>query len=192
MEIIKFLEENKNKIDTLELIGENYYYRCLDVGSVVVEEKSLELNNLRILLNEECQVKEDIEDEQKIYYFNYKDFVIKCTMKKMVVLAELLKEKKDLIKKVEVLGDSFYHICNDSSKIIFKEDTESVMLGIDRLILTLSKEEFLSSVLEDYENVYNFNFKNFDLKISTENIIRIVKMENSWDKLNEKLKSDEE
>lgn len=44
------------------------------------------------------------------------------------------------------------------------------MLGIDRLILTLSKEEFLTSILENYENVYNFNFKNFDLKISTNNI----------------------
>lgn len=187
--MIKFLEENKNNIDTLELIGENYYYRCLEVNNIVITENSLEINNLRILLTEEYEMKEDVEEEQKVYYYSYADFVIKCTMKKVVVLAELIKDKKSLIKQVEVLGDSFYHTCNDSSKIIFKEDPDSVMLGIDRLILTLSKEEFLTSILENYENVYNFNFKNFDLKITTNNIIRIVKMENSWDNLKKKLKA---
>ena len=46
--MIKFLEENKNNIDTLELIGENYYYRCLEVNNIVIAENSLEINNLRI------------------------------------------------------------------------------------------------------------------------------------------------
>ena len=154
MELTIFFKEYKENIEIIEILGENYYYSCEKLDKVILDEDRIKIDNLTITLEGFPQIKEEINNEQKIYIYLYNNFAIKFTMKKVVKLIDLLRYRKSDIQKIEVIGDNFYFPCTDSSNIVIKEDSNPVMLSIDSFIITLEREEISKGVLEQEENIY--------------------------------------
>ena len=148
MELTKFFKEYKENIEIIEIIGESYYYSCERLDKVILDEDRIKIDNLTIELEGFSKIKEEVNNEQKIYIYIYNNFAIKFTMKKVVRLIDLLRYRKSDIQKIEVIGDNFYFPCTDSSNIIIKEDLNPAMLSINRFIITLEKEELSKRVLE--------------------------------------------
>ena len=109
-------------------------------------------------------------------------------MKKVVKLIDLLRYRKSDIQKIEVIGDNFYFSCTDSSNIIIKEDLNPAMLSINRFIITLEKEELSKRVLEQEDNIYTYDCKNFELKITTTKVVKPIRVSNPWENLKNVLK----
>ncbi|WP_349763157.1 hypothetical protein [Fusobacterium sp. SYSU M8D902] len=188
MELISFFKEYEENIEVIEVIGENYYYICKNLNKVILDEGRIKIDNLTIELEGFLQIKEEINNEQKIYIYLYNDFAIKFTMKKIVKLIDLLRYRKSDIQKIEIIGDNFYFPCTNSSNIIIKEDSNPIMLSIDRFITTFEREELLKGVLEQKDNIYTYNYKNFELKITMNKIIKPIKIVNPWKELKNILK----
>ena len=146
MALTKFFKEYKGNIEIIEIIGESYYYSCEKLDKVVLDKDRIKIDNLTIELEGFSKIKEEVNNEQKIYIYLYNNFAIKFTMKKVVRLIDLLRYRKSDIQKIEVIGDNFYFPCTDSSNIIIKEDLNPSMLSINRFIITLEKEELSKGV----------------------------------------------
>ena len=188
MELTKFFKEYKENIEIIEIIGESYYYSCERLDKVILDEDRIKIDNLTIELEGFSKIKEEVNNEQKIYIYLYNNFAIKFTMKKVVKLIDLLRYRKSDIQKIEVIGDNFYFPCTDSSNIVIKEDSNPVMLSIDRFIITLEREELSKGVLEQEDNIYTYDCKNFELKITTTKVVKPIRISNPWENLKNILK----
>lgn len=188
MKLTKFFKEYKENIEIIEILGENYYYSCEKLDKVILDEDRIKIDNLTIALEGVPQIKEEVNNEQKIYIYLYSDFAIKFTMKKIIKLIDLLRYRKSDIQKIEVIGDNFYFPCTNSLNIIIKEDSNPIMLSIDRFIITLEREELSKGVLEQEDNIYTYDCKNFELKISTTKIVKPIRVSNPWENLKNILK----
>lgn len=188
MELTKFFKEYKDNIEIIEIIGENYYYSCEKLEKVILDEDRIKIDNLTIALEGISQIKEEVNNEQKIYIYLYNDFAIKFIMKKIVKLIDLLRYRKSDIQKIEVIGDNFYFPCIDSSNIVIKETSNPAMLSIDKFIITLEREELSKGVLEQEENIYTYDCKNFELKITTTKVVKPIRVSNPWKNLKNILK----
>lgn len=188
MKLKNFLEEYEDIIELLEIIGENYYYSCEKIDKIIIEDNKVIIENMSIILEDVLQIKEEVNNGQKIYIYLYKDFALKFTMKKIVKLIDLLRYRKSEIQKIEVIGDGFYYPCTDNSDIIIKEDTKPIMLSLGKFILTLEKEELLKGILEKEDNIYVYDCKNFELRIVTTKVIRPIRKGNPWENLKNILK----
>lgn len=188
MRVNNFFKKYKDNIEILEIIGKGYYYSCENFNKVTFDNNRLTIDNLSITLEENSQIKEEMNNEQKMYIYLYKDFALKFTMKKIMKLVELLKYRKSDIQKIEVIGDNFYYPCTENSNIIFKEESGPVMLSLGKFILTLEKEEFYREILEQCENIYLYEGKNFQLKIVTNKVSKPLKVVNPWENLKNILK----
>lgn len=188
MELTNFFKEYKDNIENIEIIGENYYYFCEKLDKVILNEDRIKIGNLTITLEGFSQIKEEINNEQKIYIYLYNDFAIKFIMKKIVKLIDLLRYRKSDIQKIEIIGDNFYFPCTNSSNIIIKEDSNPILISIDRFIITLEREELLKGVLDQEDNVYIYDCKNFELKLTTTKIIKPIRVKNPWKELKNILK----
>lgn len=188
MELTKFFKEYEENIEIIEIIGESYYYSCEKLNKVVLDKDRIKIDNLTIELEGFSKIKEEVNNEQKIYIYLYNNFAIKFTMKKVVRLIDLLRYRKSDIQKIEVIGDNFYFPCTDSSNIIIKEDLNPAMLSINRFIITLEKEELSKRVLEQEDNIYTYDCKNFELKITTTKVVKPIRVSNPWENLKNVLK----
>lgn len=188
MELTNFFKEYKENIEIIEIIGENYYYFCEKLDKVILDGNKIKISNLTIALEGFLRIKEEINNEQKIYIYLYNDFAIKFTMKKIVKLIDLLRYRKSDIQKIEIIGDNFYFPCINNSNIIIKEDSNPIMLSIDRFIITLEREELSKGVLEQKDNIYTYDYKNFELKITTTKIVKPIRVSNPWEELKNVLK----
>ena len=155
---------------------------------MVLDKDRIKIDNLTIELEGFSKIKEEVNNEQKIYIYLYNNFAIKFTMKKVVRLIDLLRYRKSDIQKIEVIGDNFYFPCTDSSNIIIKEDLNPAMLSINRFIITLEKEELSKGVLEQEDNIYTYDCKNFELKITTTKVVKPIRVSNPWENLKNVLK----
>ena len=188
MKLTKFFKEYKENIEIIEIIGESYYYSCKKLDKVILDKDRIKIDNLTIELEGFSKIKEEVNNEQKIYIYLYNNFAIKFTMKKVVRLIDLLRYRKSDIQKIEVIGDNFYFPCTDSSNIIIKEDLNPAMLSINRFIITLEKEELSKGVLEQEDNIYTYDCKNFELKITTTKVVKSIRVSNPWENLKNILK----
>ena len=188
MKLTKFFKEYKENIEIIEIIGESYYYSCKKLDKVILDKDRIKIDNLTIELEGFSKIKEEVNNEQKIYIYLYNNFAIKFTMKKVVRLIDLLRYRKSDIQKIEVIGDNFYFPCTDSSNIIIKEDLNPSMLSINRFIITLEKEELSKGVLEQEDNIYTYDCKNFELKITTTKVVKSIRVSNPWENLKNILK----
>ena len=82
-------------------------------------------------------------------------------------LVNFLKKKYENTKKIEIIVYNFYYPCTNLSKITIREDRFPTIISIENFVITLEKEDIINVITKEKDNTYMYNYKNFDLKITT-------------------------
>lgn len=85
----------------------------------------------------------------------------------METLANFLKNKLESIKKIEIIGDNFYYPCTNISSLTIKEDRSPAIISIENFVISIEKDDIPNTITKQSTNTYIYNYKNFDLKITT-------------------------
>lgn len=82
-------------------------------------------------------------------------------------LLDLIKNNKNTIQRVEVLGEYFYYSCDDISSIMLKENKSLVLLLIGNFIINSDNIEDFQKELKKEDNYYLYEYKEMKIKFIT-------------------------